>query len=534
MDKFPLNQSGKINRKLLPEPKKNLDLEKEYIAPENEIEVKLVEIWKEMLGVDRVGITDNFFEIGGHSLKATFLMSRINKEFNIDIPLREIFSYPVIKDLAECIKNSAKRTWSRIEPIKNQEYYDVSSSQKRMYLINKMSDGGIEYNVAVAMDIEGKLDKEKMKNVFNEIVRRHESFRTSFDMIDGKLVQKIHEEVDFEMEYKIATKEEGDKIIKDFIRPFDLSKAPLLRVVLIKIEEEKHILLMDMHHIISDGVSIGILYKEIEELYKGVELKRSQIQYKEFAAWHNDYLKTEEIRRQEEYWLDVLKGELPILDIITDYPRPMHQTYQGDRIRFSADKEIVYGLKEICIQNNSTMYMVLLSAYNILLSKYSRQEDIIVGTPVAGRYHADIQNVVGMFVNTIAMRNKPKEDLKFSEFLKEVRINALKAYENQEYQFEELVEKVNTKRDLSRNPVFDVMFSVPNVDITEIDIEGLRFKEHELEYNIAKFDLTLSAIEQEKRISFELEYSTSLYKRSSIMRMAENYINILKQIVKNP
>ncbi|WP_432400822.1 amino acid adenylation domain-containing protein [Wukongibacter sp. M2B1] len=534
MDKLPLNQNGKVDRKQLPDPKKVINTKKEWIAPENETEVRLVKLWKEILRLEIVGITDNFFEIGGHSLKATYLTSRINKEFDIDIPLREIFSHPTIKGLAQVIKSANKKVWSKIELVKNQEYYPVSASQKRMYLINQMGAEDIEYNIAVAIDIEGELDKDKMGSIFRKLVKRHESFRTSFEMVDGQPVQRIHEDVDFDIEYITGAEDELDSIIKDNIKCFDLSKAPLLRVILIKTNDKKHTLLMDMHHIICDGVSVGILYKEIEELYKGVKLKEPRVQYKDFTRWQNEYLKSEEVKKQESYWLEALSGELPVLDIITDYPRPLQQSYKGDRMSLKGNKKIGQGLKEICINSNVTMYMLLLAVYNILLSKYSGQEDIIVGTPVAGRYHSDTQNVVGMFVNTIAMRNKVDSNQKFIEFLEGVRTNTLKAFENQEYQFEELVEKLSIKRDMSRNPVFDVMFSISNVDATEIKIEGLKCKQREFEYNIAKFDLTLSAEEEEEEMNFELEYSTSLYRRDTAQRILRHYINIIDQVIKNP
>jgi len=532
LEKMPLNQNGKIDKKALPEPGGDINTGTEYAAPRNEAEEKLQKICEEILGVDRIGINDNFFELGGHSLKATILMSRIHKELCADIPLKEIFENPTISTMSEYIAKSAEKEGIAIEPAGKREYYPVSGSQKRIYVLSRMNAEGVQYNIPMSMYIEGVPDRERFMKVFAELVKRHESFRTSFEMVDGEVVQKIHDEADFEIEYaKEPDYEKLNGITKAFVRPFELSKAPLMRVKLVEVREDKHLLLLDIHHIISDGMSVGILFKEIAGIYRGESPAMPRIQYKDFAVWQNEYLKKAAIKKQESYWLDVLSGELPVLDIVTDYPRPAIQSFEGDRIEFRAGQEITERLRKLSAETGVTMYMALLAAYNVLLSKYSRQEDIIVGSPIAGRPYADVQNIVGMFVNTLVMRNRPAGELTFKEFLHSVKENALKAYENQEYQFEELAEKVDATRDLSRNPIFDTMFAMQNMDIKEIDIEGLKFQPYTLIYPATKFDLTLTAIEESNDISFNLEYCSKLFKRTTIERIAKHYINILRQAV---
>ena len=293
-------------------------------------------------------------------------------------------------------------------------------------------------------------------------------------MIDGEPVQRVHKELDFKLSYTETKEEDIPSIIEEFIRPFDLSKAPLLRIGLAKVSEHKHIFLFDMHHIISDGISMNILIKEFISLYGGEKLPELKIQYKDFSAWQNELFKTEGIKKQEEYWLNTFSGEIPVLNMPTDYPRPAVQSFEGDSIDFNVDSELTKELNKLAAETGSTLYMVLLAAYNVLLSKYTGQEDIVVGSPIAGRQHADLDNIIGMFVNTLAMRNFPESSKTFKEFLAEVKDNALRAYENQDYQFEELVEKLNIPRDMSRNPLFDTMFVMQNTDNTILAAGGIK------------------------------------------------------------
>jgi len=533
LDRMPLTPNGKIDRKALPEPDGSIVAGAEYAAPRNEIEEKLVKIWQGVLGIEKIGINDNFFDLGGHSLKATSMMSKIHKELSVEVPLKEIFRIPTIKGLSEYIKGHEENIYAAIETVEEKEYYGLSSAQKRLYTLQQFDLESTGYNISGVLEIEGKLAVERLEAAFRKLIERHEAFRTSFELIEEGIVQKIHKKVEFEVEHKEVGEGDAEEIIRSFIRPFDLSKAPLLRVGLIKLYSGKNILMFDMHHIISDGTSMGILTNEFVKLYEGQELSPLRLQYKDYAAWQNSMLNSEAMKRQEEYWLKTFEGEISVLNLSTDYPRPAIQSFEGGRIHFELEEEITEGLRRVAKETGSTMYMVLLSGFNILLSKYSGQEDIVVGSPIAGRPHADLEKIIGMFVNTLAMRNYPKCSKTVGEFIEEVRTNALSAYENQYYQFEELVEKLNVKRDMGRNPVFDVMFAMQNMDMGEIAIEGASVKPYDIENRISKFDITIEAVEAEEKLDIGIGYSTKLFSKETIERMAGHLTNVLRDIAQN-
>ncbi|WP_341271465.1 amino acid adenylation domain-containing protein [Clostridium cellulovorans] len=429
------------------------------------------------------------------------------------------------------------------------EVYPMSSAQKRVYTLSQFDKESTNYNMPAAYIVEGTLDIEKLENVFKALVERHEALRTSFLLQDGVPVQKVEENVEFEV-IKIETKgtidlksPESDKLLRtignEFVKAFDLSKAPLIRVGVMEISENKYLLMYDKHHIISDGVSRGIILREFIRLYNDEELLELKLRYKDFAVWQNELFEKGIMDKQKEYWLDKFKDEISVLNLPTDYNRPAIKTFEGDTIAFIADKQLKERLNKLALKTGTTMYMTLMAAYNVLLYKYTSQEDIIVGLPTAGRPHNDLQDIVGMFVNTLAMRNNPRGNATFKEFLEEVKINSLNAFANQDYQFEELIENLDVRRDLSRNPLFDVMFVMQNtgteeVEAEEIEAGGLKVKALGVESNISKFDMTMIAEESADEIIFNLEYSTKLFKKETIENLAEHYLNLLEKIVDNP
>ena len=534
LERMPLTPNGKVDRKALPLPGGSIKTGAEYEAPGNAIEEKLAEIWREILGVDRIGVKDSFFQLGGHSLKAIMLVSRIHREFNVEIPLREIFSRQSIKNLAEYIRETESSIYSSIGKAEEKEYYPASSAQKRLYVLEQMEGPSTVYNIPGIMTAEGRLDREKLEHAFGQLAARHEILRTSFEVIEGEPVQRVHKETGFDIEYMECSEGDADGIVKGFIRPFDLGKAPLMRVGLLKIREDRHILMMDMHHIISDGTSLGIIIREFASLYDGRGLPELRIQYKDFSEWQNNLLNSGEIKKQGEYWFDVFSKEIPVLDMPADYPRPGMQSFEGDSITFGADRELTDKIRELSSNMGVTLYMTLLGAYNIMLAKYSGQEDIVVGSPIAGRPHADLENIMGMFVNTLAMRNFPQGSKTVEEFLKEVKETSLRAYENQDYQFEELVERLEIKRDLSRNPLFDVMFALQNEEMGQLEIPGLRLSPFRAENRISRLDMTMNASEEGEGIAFVLEYCSKLFKKETMERLSGHYINILREMAGKP
>jgi tyrocidine synthetase-3 len=358
---------------------------------------------------------------------------------------------------------------------------------------------------------------ENLENTFKLLIARHESLRTSFHTIDGETVQKIHDQVEFSMEHG-AWSMEG----RDFVRPFDLSRAPLLRVEMIKTKEHKHLLMVDMHHIISDGTSHEILVRDFTALYEGKALAPLHLQYKDFSQWQNKEKQKDYLKQQEAYWLSRFEGGVPELNIPTDYARPREQSFEGSLLEDEISCD-THQLKTIAVENNATLFMALLAIFNIFLAKISGREDVVVGTPIAGRNHADLQQVMGMFVNTLALRNQPEREKTFTGFLKEVKESTLQAFNNQDYQFEDLVDKVVGKRD-RHNPIFDVVFQLQESDWDP--------DEYQLETRTAKFDLILSIVIA-KKLFFSFEYSTKLFKKKTIEIFARSFKEIVLSVLKD-
>ncbi len=531
IDKFPLTLNGKVDKRALPEIDITKIMEDEYEAPRNEIEEKLIAIWEEVLAIEGIGINHNYFDLGGHSLKASVIAAKIKKEFEVEIKVREIFENPTIKALSRIIEKAEKQEYIIIGKAEEKEFYKASSAEKRIFALWEMDKFNTVYNVPMILEMKEKMDSEKVKIVLNELVKRHEALRTSFEVVSGEIVQKIHKKWELEFEYEEVSEKEVKEKISNFIKPFDLTKAPLIRSKLVKCTDEKYIFMLDVHHIVTDGISMSILIKEFTEVYRGKELRKPLVQYKDYSEWQNSLEENGVLKRQEEYWLNRLKGETPILNMVTDYERPNVQSYEGDRINFAINNKLKEKLNNIAKETGTTLYMVLLASYNVMLARYSGQEDIIVGTAQAGRSQAELEDTVGMFVNTVALRNYPNANRTFRDFLKEVKDNTLKDFENLDYQFDDLVNKLDVKRDMSRNPLFDVMFVLENMDFG-LDQNNMNIKliEAESELTIAKFDLTLTGAEIDEGISFSLEYCTKLFKKETVERMKEHYINILKYV----
>ncbi|MCR8966025.1 non-ribosomal peptide synthetase [Brevibacillus laterosporus] len=532
IDSIPLNQNGKIDRKKL-ESLEIVITEEEYVPPTNEIEQKVADIWEDIFKIEKISIDSNFFDIGGHSLRAAKLMAAIYKECNVEISLAELFDKTTIRAQADYIVRAQKSTYKKIPQIEEKDYYEASSAQKRMYMLQQFDSESTAYHLPNILMIEGKVDKKRLEKAFKKLIQRHEILRTSFESKEERILQRVNKEVEFSIEYIEKGKAEIEEIVKSFVKPFDLEKAPLLRVTLVKITDDKHVLLSDMHHIISDATSIGIMMYEFTSLYEQKDLEELRIQYKDYTEWQNQLLASDEMKMQEEYWMNRFSDEIPVLDLPTDFPRPNIKSFEGDYISFTIDKEMTQNLRKIAHQTRSTMYMVLLSAITILLAKYSRQEDITIGSPISGRTHTDLDKMIGMFVNTLAMRNHPVGSKVYEDFLKEVKENALAAYAHQDYQFEELVEKLHVQRDMSRNPLFDVMFTLQNADIESFSFEELTFIQYKQESKVAKFDVAFSANEGNEEIAFLVEYSSKLFKKDTIKRMITHFLQIISVIGTN-
>ena len=388
----------------------------------DEIETGLVEVCRELFGYDKIGIMDDFFELGGNSLTLIRFISEIQKKFEVKIHFAEIFNKGHIRELADYIKKSEKEKYLSIELVEQKEYYPLSSAQKRLYAIQQIDKNSTGYNIPWPIELRGVIDKKKLAEVFLKMIRRHESLRTSFLQVDGEPFQKIQENIEFEITYKeAADRVEANEIIRRFIQPFDFSIAPLLRVALIKLVENNQVLMIDIHHIICDWHAMNIFVNDFMTLYMDGELPTLNLQYKDYSEWQNNERQREAIRKQEEYWLKRFKGEPPVLNLPTDFPRSALHSFDGERIGFAVDTELMEEITKILLDTGTTLFMLLLAVYSLLLSIYTGKEDIVVGIPSAGRNHIDLSNIVGMFVNMLPMRNNPNPYKTFQQYLKEVK-----------------------------------------------------------------------------------------------------------------
>ncbi len=532
LEKIPLTPNGKIDRKKLPQPE--IQRETTYIAPRTPLEANLVEIWAEELDLDqdKIGIDSNFFQLGGHSLKATSLISKIHKTMKLEIPLLELFRVPTVRGLADYITGAEKTGFISIEPAPVKPYYPLSSAQYRLYILQQMDVGSTAYNLPQVLFLDEKPCRELLEVTFKKLINRHESLRTSIVSIEGEIFQEIHDQVPFAVEYSTAAREEAGELLKRFVRPFGLGKAPFLRVNLVDIENQHWVLIADMHHIISDEISLGILLRDFSALYKGRELPPLRLQYKDYSEWQNRQKGSAAVKKQEEYWLKVFADQVPTLQMPLDYERPAELKFEGSTLTTAIDGSLYGQVKNCTNQWDVTFNILLLTAYYVLLSKYSGQEDIVVGNVVAGRRHADLENIIGFFVNMIALRNQPVRHQGFYAFLSKVKENAISAYDNQDYPFEELVSKLNLQREAGRHPLVDTVFVAQNIDADLEKISSSTKGNPGIEpLKRSHFDLMLHASIFNNGIKLVMEYSTTLFKKVTVEEMLKCYTDILEQVI---
>jgi amino acid adenylation domain-containing protein len=544
LDEIPLTGSGKVDRRALPEPR-SLEVVEKSMAGGDEIEEKLIDLWSEVLRLDggSIGPDANFFQLGGNSLRSVILTARIQKELAVNVTLTEIFEMPTIRVLASHIRGLSEERYAGIGAVEEREYYGLSSAQKRLYIVYQMDEHSTAYNIPIVREFEGAIERDKLERTFVGLIDRHESLRTSFFMLGSEPVQRIYRgsEVEFGVEYNGGVRSElaVQGIVGDFIRPFDLGRAPLLRVRLVELDGFRHILMVDIHHIVSDGTSMQILLRDFMLLHDGVgELPRLSIRYRDFAAWQDREKQSGALRGQEEFWLGQFKDGVPVLHLPTDYPRPAVQGFEGNRVGFQLTEEETAGLKFLALSEDVTMYMVLLAVFIVLLSRLSGQEDIVIGTTIAGRQHAGLEHLIGMFVNMLVLRSRPAGGIRFREFLQEVKEQSLLAFENQDYQFENLVGKVAGQRDTGRNPLFDVVFDYQGPGQnpgTEPGQEALpsSIEPYGYEVGTSRFDLVWHVIEAGNTLGLVVEYSTRLFKQETIGRFAAYFKQIISRVVEN-
>lgn len=523
IDAIPVTGNGKLNRKAFPEVR--VVSEKKYIAPETEIEKTLAAVFENVLEVEKIGIYDDFFELGGHSLKATRAMNQIEKATGIKLPVKVLFQQHTISELAKVLEEKTGVTYQSISKAEEKPYYNMSSTQKRIFMVSEMDKDGLSYNMPAVMKMEGAINAEAARNAIAKIMNRHEILRTRFFVEDGMLLQEVLDNVEPDFTYIEETDKADKEILNNFVKPFSLGEAPLFRIQIVK-RETYYLILFDMHHIVGDGMSMGIIMKEFSMLYNGANLTPCTLQYKDYSEW----IEKQDMTRQKAFWNHMFEGEIPVLDLPADYPRPLQQSYKGSTVKKMVSKELGESIHQLAMDANISEYMIYLASAFILLEKYSRQEDIVIGSPISGRIHKDTESMMGMFVNTLAMRGKPEEKKGILEFLGEVKETCLQAYDNQEYPFEKLVEDLDINRDLSRNPLFDVMLVLQNNKQEDLFFGTSKAHYMEQENDVAKFDISFNICQSEEDMVVEMEYCTDLYRAETVNRMLCHYFEILKQV----
>ncbi len=543
LGRIPLTANGKIDRKALEahEPGETVGTGTSLVEPANHVERAILEDWKEVLKKQKAGVLDNFFESGGHSIKAMALINRILKAFNTKISIRRFHENPTVRALAEYVRGAEQQSSAAVEPAEEREFYPLSASQKRMFILNQF----IDYGIPVQVVIQGPLDRDRFETAIRELILRHESLRTSFNMVGDTPYQFIHPGTDFKPEYYRVEESGLSRVgeqLEHFFRPFELSQPPLFRLALVSVPEwkDKHILLYNIHHLIVDGTSLAIFAREFWELYGGRELPAPTIRYRDFALWENQAVDKGMFKHLEDYWLKQFSGELPVLEMPTDFPRPPVQRYEGANTCFEVSGETFGVLNRFLVNENAGLYMVLLAVYNTLLYRYTHQEDIVVGTISAGRQVPGLEELTGIFINTLAMRNHPRPGMGFRTFLQSVKVTALEAFEHGFYPFGDLLEKVTVKKDISRSPLFDVMLILQNMERPGSETRELHI--HPLEdgsygRNIpvhTQHDIVLWVFDEPDRLRFSLDYSSHLFRAGTMRRLSRHFINLLGAVLANP
>lgn len=533
MESLPYSTSGKVDRSRLPDPSEETDEREDYMPPVTATEILLADIWGETLGTHQIGRNDSFFDIGGDSLTIVAVMAEVAQKFKVDISLEEVYRSPRLADLAALIDAAEQTAYRPILRAPEAEDYPVSSAQQRMWVLMQGQPDSTAYNIPIAFTLKGTPDIGRLQSALNTLIGRHEALRTSFALHGGELRQKICKKAAVELERLECRKDKLKPFLRGLIKPFKLDKAPLMRAAIIKTDEDAHVLLIDMHHIISDKRTTEILLGELARIYSGQALKQSDIEYRDYAVWQREFLSSDNIALQREFWRTELSGELPLLNLHTDRQRAAVQRFEGSRIAFDISAKTADKLRLFSQQRGATLFTVLLAAYNVLLSKYTGQEDIIVGTPVSGRSREEIKDVAGVFINTVPLRSYPRGDISFSEFFDELKKSALSAIAHADYPLERIVADLSLERDVSRNPLFDTMLVYSQRDFA-FGLAGLECAHYAFDPGIAKLDITLEVYEQGGGLSCQFEYNTRLFRRSTIKRMCAHIKRLLDILTDEP
>ncbi|MEP7341615.1 MAG: condensation domain-containing protein, partial [Acidobacteriota bacterium] len=559
LDGLPLTANGKVDRRALPalgqfdetQRKSGAETDREDCDPNTPAEELLIGIWSQLLKLDRVGLHDNFFDLGGHSLLATQVMFRVRESLGVELPLRALFDRPTIAALGQeieaAMRSKTGAAANPILPVDRTQPLPLSFAQHRLWFLDQLEPGSPFYNVPTALRISGPFSLPVFEQTLSEIVRRHESLRTVFQQKDGLPVQIIKPAQPITVPVTDLSgypAEEREELARQFIsaegsRPFDLATGPLLRVQALKLGPEEYIVLSTAHHIVSDGWSMGVMIREVAELYEAYSkdeespLKELPAQYGDYAVWQRERMTGKILEEQLTYWRNQLAGASS-LALPTDRPRPPVQTYRGASQRVLLDDELSGKIKQVCQAEGVTLFMFLMGALNVLLYRYSGQTDIVIGTAVAGRTRSEVEGLIGFFVNSLALRTKIAVGMTFLDLLKDARKTFLDGYAHQELPFEKVVEELAPERAASRAPLFQVMFALQSGPQPAAPIKNLTLSPLKAEIATAKFDLTLVMANTGRNIHGSFEYNTDLFDAQTLEKMAGHFQRLLLSAVNQP
>lgn len=534
--KLPVNANGKIDRRALPEPQTRKTAVREALA--GDTEERLHALWSGVLGHGAFGALDRFFDIGGHSLQAAVLRAQIEREFGAKLSIRELFEYTTIRAQAAEIARRADSfepaavadpLAASIPEALPADHYAAYPAQSRLFLIEQMEGAGTAYNAPALLRVEGPLDAVRLERALQAMVLRHESLRTTFELLGESVVQRVHDRAVLRLPASQAREEEVPALMDAFVRPFDLRRAPLIRAGLISCGEERHFVMLDFHHIAVDGVSMHVFFEELSQLYRGDTLEAPALQFKDFAVWHHREAAAVIRESQLGYWQERLAGELPMLQLPTDKPRPDKQSFRGATLHGAIGEELQTRLKALADRTGTTLFMVMLAAYGTLLSRYAGQEDLIVGVPVANRGREELHGVIGMFVNTLPLRTYPDQKKTFAEYLQQVKSELLGAFDHQEYELGELVNELNVPRVAGRSPLFDTMFVMQNTGSLAPELEDAETTVVPYAPKVAKYDLMADVTELGSGIRIDFQYCADLFEEETVRGMVDHYVKLLAE-----
>ncbi|WP_163996532.1 non-ribosomal peptide synthase/polyketide synthase [Pyxidicoccus caerfyrddinensis] len=546
---LPLTPNGKLDRKALPAPEAAQPVSVDPSeAPRSPVEQLVADAFAEVLGVPRVGVNDDFFALGGHSLLATRVVSRIRASLGLTLTLRSLFESPTVSALARNLVASATKAQApALVRASRDGALPLSFAQQRLWFVDQLIPGDAAYNIPAALWLSGQLDVESLRRAFEEIVRRHEVLRTTFTVKHGEPAQLIHPPARFELpvvelsaESTTESRDEALRRCQDAARQaFSLSEGPLLRASLMRLGDEEHVLLLNMQHIISDGWSVGVLVRELATLYGAFQSGRASplpelpVQYADYAVWQRDWLKGEVLDSQLGWWKEQLQGIAP-LDLPTDFARPAVRRQRGGMVGVGFPQALAESLKTLARQEGATLFMVLVAGFQVLLSRYSGQKDVTLGTPIAGRGSQELESLLGVFVNTLVLRGRMEDRPTFRTLLSRVKDMTLGAFAHQDVPFEKLVEELEPTRDLSRQPLFQVMFALQNAPMGDPALPGLSVRLQEIDNGTSKFDFTLSLAETAQGLGGYLNYDADLFEAATMERLVAHYQRLLEGICRTP